>query len=54
MGMNRDKFLACMARQPEEPEGEKCRTYHPEDAVITYYSSPPLDGIIKDGKCIKA
>lgn len=49
MGMNRDKFDACMALQPE---GEKCRTYHPEDAVTTYSSPPPLDGIIKNGKCV--
>jgi len=36
---------------PEE-EGDKCRTYHPEDAFSTYTSPPPLDGVIKNGKCV--
>lgn len=49
MGMNRDKFEACMSRQPE---GERCRTFHPEDAISFYSSPPPLDGIVKNGKCV--
>lgn len=50
MGMHRREFEICMGTA--QKEGERCRTYHPEDAFSTYSSSPPLDGTIKNGKCI--
>lgn len=52
MGMNRDKFDACMAKQPE---GDKCHIPNIADllgGMPIGGGSPVLDGVIQNGKCV--
>lgn len=57
MGINKDKYLECMATAPVPKEGTPCYVFNWTQLLAGAFPGgyePKLDGIIKNGVCVKS